>query len=79
VRQKRYEDLEPEVIKDKVTKAKFADRSKHMDEWSMDDLAAWFYEMKMPEYIPFLYTNRWVHNISLTTIADVSKPCRDVI
>jgi hypothetical protein len=31
-----------------------------MDEWSMDQLAAWFAEMKLDEHIPTLYTHKYV-------------------
>lgn len=58
VRKKRYEELEPEVIKDKVKAARNMQRSKNIDEWTVDDLAAWFTELKMDEYIPYLFANR---------------------
>lgn len=58
VRLKRFEELEPEVIRDKVKNAKSFRRSKNMDEWKTDELAAWFTELKMDEYIPFLFQNR---------------------
>jgi len=58
IRKKRYEDLEPEVIKDRVTNAKALKRSVDMDVWTTDELAAWFVELKMEEHIPFLFTNR---------------------
>lgn len=58
IRKKRYEELEPEVIRDKVQNAKAFKRSKNMDEWKTDELAAWFTELKMEQYIPFLFKNR---------------------
>lgn len=58
VRKQRVDELMPQVIKDKVKSAKNLQRSKHMDLWSIDDLAAWFTELKMEEYIPYLYSNR---------------------
>lgn len=58
VRKKRYEDLEPEVIQDKIKDARHLQRSRHMDEWTMDELCAWFTELKMDDYIPILFTNR---------------------
>jgi LPS O-antigen subunit length determinant protein (WzzB/FepE family) len=58
VRKKRYEELEPAVLIDKVINAKNLVRSKNMDEWSTDQLAAWFEEMNMGEHIPYLYKNR---------------------
>lgn len=58
VRKKRFEELEPEVIRDKVKNAKVFKRSKNMDEWKTDELAAWFTELKMEQYIPFLFQNR---------------------
>lgn len=61
IRLKRYEELEPEVIKDKVKSAKNLRRSKHMDDWTTDDLAAWFTQLKMEEYIPSLYSNRFLN------------------
>lgn len=58
VRKKRYEELEPEVLQDRVANAKSLQRSKNMDEWTVDELAAWFTEMKLAQHIPFLYANR---------------------
>ena len=58
VRKKRYEELEPEVLADRVKNAKSLVRSKNMDEWSIDELAAWFTELKMDQYVPFIYKNR---------------------
>jgi len=58
IRLKRYEELEPEIIRDKVKNAKNLRRSKHMDDWTTDDLAAWFTQLKMEEYIPSLFSNR---------------------
>eukprot|EP01041_Mallomonas_annulata_P007475 gene7475-15301_t len=58
VRVKRYEELEPEILKDRVQNAKAVARSKDMDIWTVDQLSAWFTEMKMEEHIPFLYHNR---------------------
>eukprot|EP01039_Chlorochromonas_danica_P001254 gene1254-1366_t len=58
VRKARYEELEPFVIKDKVKKATSLERSKNMEDWTVDELAAWFVEMKMESYIPALYENR---------------------
>lgn len=60
VRKKRYEELEPLVLQDRVANAKSLQRSKNMDEWTIDQLAAWFTELKMDDYIPFLYSNRSV-------------------
>lgn len=57
-RKKRYEELEPLIIADRVSNAKLLIRSKQMETWSTDELAAWFTEMKMEEYIPALYQNR---------------------
>jgi hypothetical protein len=60
VRRKRYEELEPFVIQEKLENAKAINipRSKHMDDWSVDQLAAWFAEMKLDEHIPTLYTHK---------------------
>lgn len=58
VRQKRFEELEPEVIKDKVANARGGPRSKHMDEWSVDDLAGWFAELRFDQYIPTIYSHK---------------------
>jgi len=58
VRKKRFEELEPEVIRDKVQDVRHLQRSKNMDEWKVEELAAWFTEMKMEEYVPFLFRNR---------------------
>ncbi len=58
IRKQRYEELEPLVIQDKVKNVKNLERSKNMDEWSMDDMAAWFTELKMEMYIPNLFSNR---------------------
>lgn len=35
-------------------------RSKHMSNWTTDQLAAWLMDMKMNEYIPLLYKNKLV-------------------
>lgn len=59
IRKQRVEDLMPQLIQDKVKSAKNLQRSKQMDEWSIDDLAAFFTELKMDEYIPYLYANRY--------------------
>lgn len=66
VRQRRFEELEPEVLQEKAAAAKSVKRSKHMDDWSTDELAAWFTEMKMSEYVPLLYKNR--HALTLAGI-----------
>lgn len=58
IRIQRYEELEPQVIKDKIKNARNLERSKHMDDWTIDDLAAWFTELKMEQYIPSLFSNR---------------------
>jgi len=58
VRIKRYEELEPQVLVDRLKSAKDLERSRDMDEWSIDELAAFFTEMKMDQYVPFLYSNR---------------------
>ena len=34
------------------------ERGKDLDEWTIDQLAGWFTELKMEEHCPFLYTNR---------------------
>lgn len=57
-RKQRFEELEPLVIADRVANAKDLIRSKDMDKWTIDELSAWFTELKMEEYIPFLYKNR---------------------
>lgn len=58
VKQKQLQELEKEVIRDKVKTVKDLKRSKHMDDWTIDQMAAWFIDLKMEEYIPFLYNNR---------------------
>lgn len=58
VRQKRFEELEPEVIKDKLMNARAVPKSKHMDEWTVDDLAQWFGELRFDEYIPKIYAHK---------------------
>lgn len=58
IRQQRYEELEPDVLASRVKDAKLLVRSKNMDEWSIDELAAWFTEMKMDVIVPFVYKNR---------------------
>jgi FK506-binding protein 1 len=58
IRKSTYEELEPKVLEDRVKSAKSLVRDKHMDEWTVDELAAWFIEMKMDHVIPFLYQNR---------------------
>lgn len=70
VRVKRYEELEPEILVDKVKSAKDLVRSKHMDTWTTDQLAAWFTEMKMDEYISFLFQNRVDGNLFVNLSSD---------
>jgi hypothetical protein len=48
------------VLVDRVKSAKNLERSKDLDEWTIDELAAWFTELKMEEYIPFIYANRCI-------------------
>ena len=79
VRKKRYEELEPVVMKDRVSNAKFLERSKNMDEWTIDELGAWFTELKMEAYIPFIFSNRYTNNVlyspggSLTQISNCGR------
>lgn len=72
VRKKRVDDLMPQLIKDKVKNAKNLQRSKHMDTWSVDDLAAWFTELKMEEYIPYLYSNRSVFSFFASSLTEMN-------
>ena len=58
IRKQRFEELEPEIIREKVKNARSLKRSKHMEDWSTDDLAAWLVELKMDEYTSILYSNR---------------------
>ena len=58
IRKARYEELEPEVLKDRVTNAAAIVRDKHMDTWTIDELAAWFVELKIEHVVTFLYQNR---------------------
>lgn len=58
IRKATYEELEPQVLEDRVKKASDLERSTHMDEWTIDELAAWFIELKIDHVIPFLYQNR---------------------
>mmetsp|Transcript_17203 Transcript_17203/g.28787 ORF Transcript_17203/g.28787 Transcript_17203/m.28787 type:complete len:519 (-) Transcript_17203:140-1696(-) len=58
VKLKRFEDLENEVVLDKVANAKNLTRVRHMDDWSIDDLCAFFVELKMEQYCKFLYQNK---------------------
>jgi guanylate kinase len=58
VRKKRLEELEVEVVKDKLRTVKSLQRGKHMDEWSIDELASFFTELKMDQYCQFLYSNK---------------------
>jgi len=69
IRKQRYEELEPNVILDRVASVKNIERSKHMDEWSVDDMGAWFVELKMDEHIPFIYQNR-VDGLLFINLAD---------
>jgi hypothetical protein len=47
-----------EVVKDKLRVVKSLQRGKHMDEWSIDELASFFTELKMDQYCQFLYSNK---------------------
>lgn len=58
VRKARFEELEPQVLMDKVQNVRNLRRSRNMDDWKVEDLAAWFTELKMEQYIPFVHLNR---------------------
>eukprot|EP00596_Hydrurales_sp_CCMP1899_P002065 CAMPEP_0119035170 /NCGR_PEP_ID=MMETSP1177-20130426/2125_1 /TAXON_ID=2985 /ORGANISM="Ochromonas sp, Strain CCMP1899" /LENGTH=487 /DNA_ID=CAMNT_0006993123 /DNA_START=121 /DNA_END=1581 /DNA_ORIENTATION=+ len=58
IRKKRYEELEPQVMIDRVKDAKDLKRSKHMDMWSSNQLSAWFEEFKLSDYIPYIFANK---------------------
>ena len=58
IRKARYEELEPLVLQDRVKNAADLVRDKHMDTWTIDELAAWFVELKINHVIQFLYQNR---------------------
>lgn len=70
IRQARYEELEPAVLESRVKDAKLLVRSKNMDEWSIDELAAWFTEMKMDTIVPFVYKNRVDGNLFINLSED---------
>ena len=38
--------------------AKLLVRSKHLDEWAVDEVAAMFTELKMPQYVEFIQKNK---------------------
>ena len=44
-----------------MANAKNLTRSRHMDDWSIDDLCAFFVELKMDAYCKFLYQNKYEH------------------
>lgn len=70
VRKHRYEELEPLVIADRVANAsKALLRSKDMQRWTVDQLCAWFVQLKMDEYVPFLFKNRSVTYVSFYSYA----------
>ncbi|KAJ1384387.1 hypothetical protein B484DRAFT_17921 [Ochromonadaceae sp. CCMP2298] len=73
VRKKRFEELEPEMMRDKVKSAKSLSRSKNMDEWKIEDLAAWFTELKLDEYVPFLFQNK-VDGLLFLNLAEEEWP-----
>jgi FK506-binding protein 1 len=70
VRKKRYEELEPEIIVDRVHNASLLERSKNMDEWSIDEVCAFFQELRMDQYIPFLFSNRVDGNLFINLTED---------
>jgi hypothetical protein len=51
------------VVLDKVANAKNLTRVRHMDDWSIDDLCAFFVELKMDQYCKFLYQNKYVFGL----------------
>ena len=68
------EELEPLVLQDRVKNAADLVRDKHMDTWTIDELAAWFVELKIDHVIQFLYQNRVdgnLFNVSQTRIGQI--------
>jgi hypothetical protein len=59
-----------QVLADKLRNAKSIKRSKHMDTWSPDELAAWFTELKMDDYVQFIYDNRVDGNLFINLTMD---------
>ena len=51
------------MVLDKVANAKNLTRVRHMDDWSIDDLCAFFVELKMDQYCKFLYQNKYVFGL----------------
>jgi FK506-binding protein 1 len=78
IRKSRYEELEPQVLKDRVTNAAAIVRDKHMDTWSIDELAAWFVELKIDHVVPFLYQNRVDGNLFLN-LSDSDWPDMGIV
>jgi hypothetical protein len=70
LRAKRYEELEPEVLKDRLGDAKLLVRSKHLDEWSVDEVAAMLTELKMNEYVEFVQKNKVDGNLFINLSDD---------
>lgn len=62
-----------EVVLDKVANAKNLSRSRHMDDWSIDDLCAFFVELNMEQYCKFLYQNKCVREIIVTMCSVVHR------
>jgi hypothetical protein len=69
IRKLRYEELEPQVVLDRIASVRNLTRSKNMDEWSIDEIGAFFVELKMEEHIPFVYQNR-IDGLLFINLAD---------
>ncbi len=78
IRKARYEELEPMVLQDRVKNAADLARDRHMDTWSIDELAAWFVELKIDHVTQFLYQNRVDGNLFIN-LADEDWPDMGIV
>ena len=58
------------MLKDRLGDAKLLARSKHLDEWSVDEVAAMLTELKMNEYVEFVQKNKVDGNLFINLSDD---------
>ena len=56
--QSRFEDLDNKLRNQRLLEAKTEPRGKHMDEWTMPEVVAWFESLGFPEYEPAIIEHK---------------------
>ena len=54
----RFEDLDNKLRNQRLLDAKEAPRGKHMDEWTLAEVVAWFESLGFPEYEPAIIEHK---------------------